>query len=33
MNLDGRVNLFHWLIALAAWAIGLYALRRRSGRR
>src|SRR5262245_39651758 len=32
MNLDGRVNLFHWLIALAAWAIGLTALRRRSRR-
>jgi hypothetical protein len=32
MNLNGRENLFHWLIALAAWAIGLYALRRRSGR-
>ena len=32
MKLDGRVNLFHWLIALAAWVIGLYALRRRSGR-
>src|SRR5262245_11924595 len=32
MELDGRENLFHWLIALAAWAIGLYALRRRSPR-
>ena len=33
MRLNDRVNLFHWLIALAAWAIGLYALRRRGGRR
>jgi hypothetical protein len=32
MKLDDRENLFHWLIALAAWAIGLYALRRRSRR-
>jgi hypothetical protein len=32
MKLNDRENLFHWLIALAAWAIGLYALRRRSGR-
>src|SRR5262245_51837913 len=32
MKLNGRENLFHWLIALAGWAIGLYALRRRSGR-
>jgi hypothetical protein len=26
MMLNDRVNLFHWLIAPAAWAIGLYAL-------
>ena len=26
MMLNERVNLFHWLIALLAWAIGLYAL-------
>ena len=26
MMLNDRVNLFHWLIALPAWAIGLYAL-------
>ncbi len=32
MKLNDRENLFHWLIALTAWAIGLYALRRRSGR-
>jgi hypothetical protein len=32
MTLDDRTNLLHWLIALAAWAIGLYALRRRGGR-
>jgi hypothetical protein len=32
MNLNDRTNLFHWLVALAAWAIGLLALRRRSGR-
>ncbi|OFW71311.1 MAG: hypothetical protein A2W02_03185 [Alphaproteobacteria bacterium RBG_16_64_48] len=32
MMLNDRVNLFHWLIAPPAWAIGLYALwhRRRS---
>src|SRR3990170_3943302 len=32
MTLNDRVNLFHWLIAPPAWAIGLYALwhRRRS---
>lgn len=28
MRLGGRVALFHWLIALPALAIGLYALRR-----
>ncbi|MBC8020508.1 MAG: hypothetical protein H7X78_04750 [Methyloceanibacter sp.] len=33
MMLNGRVNLFHWLIVLPAWAAGLYALWRRSGRR
>jgi hypothetical protein len=27
------VNLFHWLMVLPAWAVGLYALWRRSGRR
>jgi len=26
MMLNARVNLFHWLIVLPAWAIGLYAL-------
>ena len=26
MLLNDRVNRFHWVIALAAWAIGLYAL-------
>ena len=26
MMLNDRVNLFHWLIAPVAWAIGLYAL-------
>ncbi len=30
MTLGGRVALFHWLIALPALAIGLYALRRQS---
>ena len=30
MRLDDKVNLFHWLMAFAAWAIGLYALRRRN---
>ncbi len=29
MLLNERVNLFHWAIVLPAWAIGLYALRRR----
>jgi hypothetical protein len=33
MNLNDRTNLFHWLIALIAWAVGLPTLRRRSGRR
>jgi hypothetical protein len=33
MNLNDRTNLFHWLIALVAWAVGLSTLRRRSGRR
>jgi hypothetical protein len=33
MNLNARTNLFHWLIALIAWAVGLSTLRRRSGRR
>jgi hypothetical protein len=32
MKLNDRVNLFHWLIALPAGAIGLYALWRKSGR-
>lgn len=32
MRLGGRVNLFHWLIALAALAIGLAALRRKANR-
>jgi len=30
MTLGGRVALFHWLIALPALVIGLYALRRQS---
>jgi hypothetical protein len=29
MMLNERVNLFHWLVVLPAWAIGLYALRRK----
>ena len=29
MLLNARVNLFHWLIVLPAWAIGLYALWRK----
>jgi hypothetical protein len=29
MMLNDRVNLFHWLVVLAAWAIGLYALWRK----
>ena len=29
MMLNDRVNLFHWLIVLPAWAIGLYALWRK----
>jgi hypothetical protein len=29
MMLNGRVNLFHWLVVLPAWAIGLYALSRK----
>ena len=33
MLLNDRVNLFHWLIAPAAWAIGLYALRHKRRRR
>jgi hypothetical protein len=28
--LNDRVNLFHWLVVLPAWAIGLYALTHRS---
>lgn len=31
MLLNDRVNLFHWLIVLLAWAIGLYALWRKPG--
>jgi hypothetical protein len=31
MMLNDRVNLFHWLVVLPAWGIGLYALRRRRG--
>ena len=33
MTLNDRVNLFHWLIAPAAWAIGLYALWHKRRRR
>ena len=33
MRLSGRVAMFHWLIALPALAIGLYALWRRNRRR
>jgi hypothetical protein len=29
MMLNERVNLFHWLVVLSAWAVGLYALRRK----
>jgi hypothetical protein len=29
MMLNERVNLFHWLVVLPAWAVGLYALRRK----
>jgi hypothetical protein len=29
MMLNERVNRFHWVVALAAWAIGLYALWRK----
>ena len=29
MLLNERVNRFHWVVALAAWAIGLYALWRK----
>jgi hypothetical protein len=29
MMLNDRVNLFHWLVVLPAWAVGLYALWRR----
>ncbi len=29
MMLNARVNLFHWLIVLPVWAIGLYALWRK----
>jgi hypothetical protein len=32
MRLNDRVNLFHWLIALPAWVIGLYTLWRKSRR-
>jgi hypothetical protein len=32
MRLGGRVALYHWLIALPAWVIGLNALRRRDKR-
>ena len=32
MTLDGRVALFHWLVALPAFAIALYALGRKLGR-
>ena len=31
MMLNDRVNLFHWLVVLPAWAIGLYALLRKRG--
>lgn len=33
MMLNDRVNLFHWLIVIPAWAVGLYALRRKAGAR
>jgi hypothetical protein len=26
MKLEPNINLFHWCVALPAWAIGLYAL-------
>jgi hypothetical protein len=29
MLLNERVNRFHWLFAIAAWGVGLYALRRK----
>ena len=29
MLLNDRVNRFHWIVALLAWAIGLFALRRK----
>jgi hypothetical protein len=29
MMLTARVHLFHWLVVLPAWAVGLYALWRR----
>jgi hypothetical protein len=32
MNLNDRTNLFHWLIALIAWAVGLSTLGRRRRR-
>jgi hypothetical protein len=33
MRLNDEVTLFHWLIALPAWAIGLYTLWRKNSRR
>jgi hypothetical protein len=33
MRLNDSVTLFHWLIALPAWAIGLYTLWRKNARR
>jgi magnesium-transporting ATPase (P-type) len=33
MMLNDRVNLFHWLVVLPAWAVGLYALWRKRRRR
>ena len=33
MKLDHNINLFHWGVALPAWAIGLYALWHRSAPR
>jgi hypothetical protein len=32
MRLGGRIAIYHWLIALPAWAIGLNALRRKRRR-
>jgi hypothetical protein len=29
MLLNERVNRFHWVVGLAAWAIGLYAIWRK----